>query len=169
MSAAKRDVPHFYAAAEIDAEPLGRLRDELRARGGEWERLTVTHLLLKAVGLALREVPEMNASWADDAVILHDEANIGLATAVGDGLLVPVVRGCDRRPLVEIVARAVGWWRRTGRVSVPTTCQGHLHGFDRHVPVARRGGVTNRAAVLAVGAIRAAVVLTGTWRGRVLI
>ncbi|HWP64466.1 MAG TPA: dihydrolipoamide acetyltransferase family protein, partial [Candidatus Limnocylindria bacterium] len=166
MAAAKRDVPHFYASTDIDVEALVGVKDELRARGGEWQRVTVTHLLLKAVGLALRAVPEMNASWADDAVVLHEAVNVGLAVATDDGLLVPVVRGCDTIPLAELVHRAQGL---VERVRSRRIAGDDLVGATFTVsnlgmyPVSHFAAVVNppHAGILAVGAIRAVPVVRG--------
>src|SRR5207249_582995 len=71
----------------------------------------------KAVGLALTRVPELNASYDGDAMALHEAVNVGVATAVADGLVVPVVRHCDREPLAAIVrqARALLERARSGR------------------------------------------------------
>src|SRR5689334_3727778 len=95
MGEAKREIPHFYASAEIAMDEAVRLKEALAALGGEYEHLTYTHLLVKAVGLALRRVPEVNGSYDGDAMILHEAVNVGVATAVEDGLVVPVIRNCD--------------------------------------------------------------------------
>jgi pyruvate dehydrogenase E2 component (dihydrolipoamide acetyltransferase) len=166
MAAAAREVPHFYASSEIDVEALVGVKDDLRGRGAEWQRVTVTHLLLKAVGLALRAVPEMNASWADDAVILHETVNIGLAVATDDGLLVPVVRGCDTEPLAELVRRAQGL---VERVRSRRIAADDLLGATFTIsnlgmyPVSQFAAVVNppHAGILAVGAIRATPVVRG--------
>src|SRR5262249_45048549 len=90
MGEAKREIPHFYASAEIAMDEAVRLKEALVALGAEYDGLTYTHLVLKAIGLALRRVPELNASYDGDAMVLHDAVNIGVATAVDDGLVVPV-------------------------------------------------------------------------------
>jgi pyruvate dehydrogenase E2 component (dihydrolipoamide acetyltransferase) len=159
MAAAKRDVPHFYATSDLDAGALMQVKDDLRGRGGEWSGVTVTHLLLKAVGVALREVPELNASWDDGAVVMHDEVNVGLAVSIDDGLIVPVVRRCDAQPLAalvkqasEVVARA-----RSGKFGgddlVGSTFAVSNLGM---YPVAQFAAVVNppNAGILAVGAVR---------------
>src|SRR5262245_22048308 len=106
MTEAKRDVPHFYASADIAMDECVRLKDGLAALGGEYAGITYTHLVLKAVGAALRRVREMNASFDGDTIVLHDTVHIALATATDDGLVVPVVRDCDRQPLAALVVQA---------------------------------------------------------------
>jgi pyruvate dehydrogenase E2 component (dihydrolipoamide acetyltransferase) len=159
MAEAKRDVPHFYASADVAMEEASRMKMQLAALGGNYDGITLTHLIVKAVGVALRRVPEMNASLDGDAVVLHAEVNIGLATAVDDGLLVPVVRGCDREPLHVLVPRM--------RALVARARAGKFHADDLTgatfsvsnlgmYPVSQFAAVVNppHAAILAVGAVR---------------
>ncbi len=159
MGEAKREVPHFYASAEIAMDEAVRLKAGLVALGGDYAGLTYTHLVLKAVGLVLRRVPELNASYDGDAMVLHEAVNIGLATAVTDGLVVPVVHGCDREPLAAIVRQVKGLVERAraGRfagddLSGGTFTVSNLGMF----PVSEFAAVINppQAAILAVGAIR---------------
>jgi pyruvate dehydrogenase E2 component (dihydrolipoamide acetyltransferase) len=159
MGEAKREIPHFYASAEVAVEELERLKEALAARGGGYEGLTYTHLVLKAVGLALHRVPELNASYDGDAMILRESVNVGLATAVDDGLLLPVVRGCDREPLATIVERTRGLVERAraGRFAADdlvgaTFTVSNLGMF----PVTEFAAIINppQAAILAVGAMR---------------
>ena len=103
MSASKREVPHFYVTSEIDMSEAARVRAALA--GEVSERVTFTHLLIRALALTLARHPRVNASWSDGAIVYHDDVNIGIAVAVEDGLIAPVLRGCQRLSLVEI-ARA---------------------------------------------------------------
>jgi pyruvate dehydrogenase E2 component (dihydrolipoyllysine-residue acetyltransferase) len=159
MADAKREVPHFYASAEIAMDEAVRLKGSLAALEGEWTGVTYTHLILKATGLALARAPELNASWDGDAVIVHDEVNVGMAVSVDDGLMVPVVHHCDREPLAAIVRRA--------RELVERARGGRFSGDDLSgatftvsnlgmLPVSDFAAVVNQpqAAILAVGAIR---------------
>jgi pyruvate dehydrogenase E2 component (dihydrolipoamide acetyltransferase) len=159
MAEAKRTVPHFYVSGEIDMDEALRLKESLAALGGDWGGITVTHLLVKAVGIALARVPEMNASLDGDDVILHPQANVGIATAVDAGLLVPVVRDCAGTPLRQIVTVARGLVDRARR--------GKLAGDDLTggtftisnlgmFPVSDFAAVINppQAAILAVGTVR---------------
>ena len=105
MAEAKREIPHFYVGAEIDMTEAVRLRasiKQLEAMPG----LTLTHLLLRALALALVQHPRVNASWRDGAVELHDDVNIGIAVAVEDGLVVPVLHRAQTLTLAEVAARA---------------------------------------------------------------
>jgi len=159
LAEAKRDIPHFYASADVLMDEAVRLKEALVQLGGEYEHLTYTHLVLKAVGLALRRVPEVNASLDGDALVLHGEANVGMATAIDDGLVVPVVRRCDSQPLAAIVQQARGLIERAraGKfagddLSGGTFTVSNLGMF----PVTDFAAIVNppQAAILAVGAIR---------------
>jgi pyruvate dehydrogenase E2 component (dihydrolipoamide acetyltransferase) len=105
MAEAKRDIPHFYVAAEIDMSEAMHLRESIKRREA-MPGLTVTHLLLRALAIALVRHPRVNASWRDDAIEVHDDVNLGIAVAVEDGLIVPVLRRAQTLSLGEIVARA---------------------------------------------------------------
>ncbi len=105
MTAAKRDVPHFYVTAEIDMSDAARLRDTLATGDAVPERITYTHLIIRALALTLQRHPRVNASWADGGITYHDDINIGIAVAVDDGLVAPVLRGCQNLSLRQI-ARA---------------------------------------------------------------
>jgi pyruvate dehydrogenase E2 component (dihydrolipoamide acetyltransferase) len=100
-------VPHFFLTTEID---MGRaldlrkaLNDRLSASG---VKVGVNDLLVKVAAEALARHPEINASWADDAIQRHGSADIGIAVAVPDGLITPVVREADRKGLAQIAAEA---------------------------------------------------------------
>jgi pyruvate dehydrogenase E2 component (dihydrolipoamide acetyltransferase) len=96
-------VPHFYLAAEANATGLIQWRE--RALQRATEKLTFTDLLVKLVAMALRKHPRLNARWENNAIVLNEAVNIGLAVAVEEGLLVPVIHEADRLGLNEIAAR----------------------------------------------------------------
>jgi pyruvate dehydrogenase E2 component (dihydrolipoamide acetyltransferase) len=159
MAEAKREVPHFYASAEIAMDEAARAKDALAQLGGDFEGLTYTHLVLKAVGLALRQVPELNASYDGDAMILHDAVHVGLATATDEGLVVPVVRNCDRERLAEIVRQTQGLVERARSLHfAPDDLSGATFTVSNlgMFPVSDFAAIINppQAAILAVGAVR---------------
>jgi pyruvate dehydrogenase E2 component (dihydrolipoamide acetyltransferase) len=95
--------PHFYLHREVDAGRLGSWREAAkRALGRD---VSVTDLLVRATAAALRTHPRANAAWVDGNVRLNDEVNVGIAVAVEDGLLVPVIHGADQIGLGSIAAR----------------------------------------------------------------
>jgi pyruvate dehydrogenase E2 component (dihydrolipoamide acetyltransferase) len=104
LTEAKRDVPHFYLMRKLDATPLlafrGRLNDLLGDRG----KVSVNDLIIKAVALALRRVPECNASWEGEAIRRYNRVHIGVAVAIDEGLVTPVVRDADQKGIGAIAA-----------------------------------------------------------------
>jgi len=103
-------VPHFFLTTEID---MGRaldlrksLNERLAGRGDGGAKVGVNDLLVKVAAEALARHPEINASWDGDAIQRHGSADIGIAVAVPDGLITPVLREADRKGLVQIAAEA---------------------------------------------------------------
>ncbi|GIW45168.1 MAG: hypothetical protein KatS3mg077_2450 [Candidatus Binatia bacterium] len=108
MSQSKRDIPHFYVTSEIDMSEAARLREQLLATNLFPERITYTHLLIRALALVLPRHPRANASWVDGAVEIHSDINIGIAVAVEDGLVAPVIHRCQNMGLREIAQATQG-------------------------------------------------------------
>ena len=104
LTQAKQQIPHFYLAAEAEVTKLMALRTELNAMP-DYPKLTLTHLLVAAVGRALRELPELNRVWTDDGIVSFASCDVGVAVNAGRGLLVPVVPDVAGRSL-EGIARA---------------------------------------------------------------
>jgi pyruvate dehydrogenase E2 component (dihydrolipoamide acetyltransferase) len=159
MADAKRDIPHFYVSGDLAMDEAVRLREGLAALGGEFDGVTLTHLIVKACGLALRRVPEMNASFDVDGVVVHEHVNVGIAAATDDGLLVPVLRDVDRAPLASVVhgARAAVARARAGKPSGDDLSGGTFTVSNLGMfPVAHFAAVVNppQAAILAVGTVR---------------
>jgi len=103
----KTQFPHFYLEIEVDAAPLGALREQLNAGlGADGVRLSVNDLILKAAALALRAVPAVNASWSDAGIVSHGATHVSFAVAIDDGLITPVIKDTDRKTVFEISAEA---------------------------------------------------------------
>jgi pyruvate dehydrogenase E2 component (dihydrolipoamide acetyltransferase) len=104
MARSKREIPHYYVGHTIDLHrALGWLADE-NTRRPVPERLLAGVLLLRAVALALREVPELNAVWRAGQVEPRTEVNVGVAISLrGGGLVAPALHDADRRPLDELM------------------------------------------------------------------
>jgi pyruvate dehydrogenase E2 component (dihydrolipoamide acetyltransferase) len=99
-------VPHFYLFRTVDAGRLVAWHESARRRWGHQDaKITYTDLLVRLVAAALRAHPRLNAAFVDGAISLNDAVNVGLAVAVEDGLVVPVVQRADELGLREIAAR----------------------------------------------------------------
>ena len=104
LTEAKRDIPHFYLQRSIDAAPLLGFRQKLNDLLGDRGKVSVNDLVVKAVALALRRVPECNASWEGDLIRRHHRVHVGIAVAIEDGLVTPVVRDADLKGIGAIAA-----------------------------------------------------------------
>jgi pyruvate dehydrogenase E2 component (dihydrolipoamide acetyltransferase) len=97
-------VPHFYLRREVVATRLLSWREVARAKPGG-EAVNVTDLLVRVCGEALSRHPRVNASWRNGAIVPGPGINVGLAVAIDDGLVVPVIHGADGLSLPAIAAR----------------------------------------------------------------
>tara|TARA_B100000745_G_scaffold288047_1_gene225185 strand:+ start:1113 stop:2450 length:1338 start_codon:yes stop_codon:yes gene_type:complete len=96
-------VPHFFLSKEANAGQLSCWRKQTQQHSGQ--KITYTDLLVKVVAAALREHPRLNGKWEDEQIILNDEINIGLAVAVENGLVVPVIHQTDQLKLRDLADR----------------------------------------------------------------
>ena len=102
----KTTIPHFYLQAEIDAEPLTRLRKEINAEAESAGRLkvTVNDFILKATAVAAKRVPLANAAFQGESILQHGRVQLACAVAIEEGLVTPVIRDADKKSLSEISA-----------------------------------------------------------------
>jgi pyruvate dehydrogenase E2 component (dihydrolipoamide acetyltransferase) len=100
----KGPVPHFYLNIEIDAGPLMTARAELKSAGekSDSSKITVNDFVLKAAVEAAVKVPKANASFGGDAIVQYNDVNLGIAVALEEGLVTPVVRAAQGKSLREI-------------------------------------------------------------------
>jgi len=96
-------IPHFYLIREVKASRLVAWREKVQNNSGE--KITYTDLLVRLTAAALRRFPRLNASWLNDNIVLNSEINIGLAVAVDDGLVVPVIHHADEMNLSQLASR----------------------------------------------------------------
>jgi pyruvate dehydrogenase E2 component (dihydrolipoamide acetyltransferase) len=97
-------VPHFYLNIDIDAAPLMEAREELKSagEGADAAKITVNDFVLKAAVQAAVKVPRVNASFDGDAIVQYADIDLGIAVAIEDGLLTPVIRAAQNKSLREI-------------------------------------------------------------------
>jgi pyruvate dehydrogenase E2 component (dihydrolipoamide acetyltransferase) len=96
-------IPHFYLIREVNAARLKQWLAETRERSAE--KITITDLLVKLTSSALRQHPRLNASWLKGGIVLNPHVSVGLAVAVEDGLVVPVIHDSDGLGLSQLAAR----------------------------------------------------------------
>jgi pyruvate dehydrogenase E2 component (dihydrolipoamide acetyltransferase) len=97
-------IPHFYLTIDINAAPLMQAREELKSagEGADTAKITVNDFVLKAAVQAAVKVPRANASFDDDAIVQYADVDLGIAVAIDDGLLTPVIRAAQNKSLREI-------------------------------------------------------------------
>src|SRR5438552_1094423 len=101
-------VPHFYLTIDVNAGPLMEAREELKSAGENTDaaNITVNDFVLKAAVMAAVKVPRANASFDGDAIAQYADVDLGIAVAIEDGLLTPVIRAAQNKSLREISALA---------------------------------------------------------------
>ena len=101
-------VPHFYLTIEINAGPLMEAREELKSagEGADAAKITVNDFVLKAAVMAAVKVPRVNASFDNDSIVQYADVDLGVAVAIEEGLLTPVIRAAQDKSLREVSALA---------------------------------------------------------------
>ncbi|HET6420541.1 MAG TPA: dihydrolipoamide acetyltransferase family protein, partial [Geobacteraceae bacterium] len=156
-----RTIPHFSVTVSVDMAEAETLQRGFRDGGVP---ISINDIIVKAAAMALRKFPRLNASFSEEGVILYPEINIGIAVSVEDGLLVPIVRGCDRLSLknVSALSRELVDRARQGKISEKEISGGTftvsnlgMFGVEEFTAVI----YPTQAAILAVGAIRDTAVI----------
>ena len=169
MPLSKAPIPHFYVTSEVAMDRAWDLRQELNALDGQ-PKISVNDLVVRACALALTEHPHVNASFQGDAVRVYHRAHIGIAVALDDGLITPVLRNCESKPLAQIAVesrdlaeRARARKLRAQELSGATFSISNLGMYD----VAEFSAIINppEGAILAVGSVRQVPVVAGPGLG----
>lgn len=100
LAESKFTAPHFYLTISVDMDNAIASRKAINAKSAQ--KISFNDFIVKASAVSLREHPSINSSWREDVILRNDHINIGVAIAVEDGLLVPVVRYTDTKTLAEI-------------------------------------------------------------------
>lgn len=102
MVQSKQTVPHFYVTVEVDMKAAGELRTSLNALEGERPKITFTDMIVKAAAIALTKVPQAGTQYQEEGLKPPSGMHIGIAVALDDGLVVPVLRDADKKTLLSI-------------------------------------------------------------------
>ncbi|HET8532186.1 MAG TPA: dihydrolipoamide acetyltransferase family protein [Methylomirabilota bacterium] len=165
MPMSKAPVPHFYVTSEVDMDAAWALREQWNGLDGQ-PRISVTDMVIKAAALALRKNPGVNAQLNGQAIRIHHRAHIGIAVALEQGLITPVLRDCDVKSLGRIAVesrdlaeRARGGKLRAQEMSGATFSISNLGMFD----VEEFSAIINppEGAILAVGSVLQKPVVDG--------
>ena len=105
LQESKQTVPHFYVTMECEIDKLLAMRKDLNARAeatGEDYKISVNDFIIRAAAFAMKKVPDVNASWTDEAMRLYNDIDISVAVAIDGGLITPIVRNADQKGLAVI-------------------------------------------------------------------
>ncbi|MDE0633805.1 MAG: dihydrolipoamide acetyltransferase family protein [Caldilineaceae bacterium] len=164
MSQSKQTIPHFYITSSVTMDDALALRRQYNEAFPADAQVTVNDIVVKAVALALRDFPNLNASYIDDRIEVHTDINVGAAVAVEGGVLTVTTRQTDRSPISDIARenRAMIERARAGRarpddVAGSTFTISNLGGYDTD----HFAAIINppQAAILAVATARETAVV----------
>jgi pyruvate dehydrogenase E2 component (dihydrolipoamide acetyltransferase) len=108
----KQNVPHFYLSCELNIDKLQELRAALNEVAPLDEndnpayKISVNDLIIKAVAMSLKKVPEANSSWSDEAVLIYNNIDISMAVAIDGGLITPIIKNADQKTIQTISKEA---------------------------------------------------------------
>ncbi len=102
LQESKQTIPHFYVSVDVELDALLALRAQINAAAPEKDgkpayKVSVNDMVIKALALALRDVPDANVSWTDNAMVKHKHADVGVAVSIPGGLITPIIRKARRR------------------------------------------------------------------------
>lgn len=104
----KQQVPHFYLSSDLKIDRLLEMRATINGEARVLEngkpeyKISVNDLVIKAVSLALKKVPEANSAWQEDAIQLYNNVDISVAVAIDGGLITPIIKNADQKDVVTI-------------------------------------------------------------------
>lgn len=104
LQEAKQTIPHFYLRNEVTLDALLSLRQQWNALDEQVPKVSINDFIIKACALALRDLPQVNVSWIQGVVRQYQDVDISVAVAVDGGLVTPVIRNADQKPLRTISA-----------------------------------------------------------------
>jgi pyruvate dehydrogenase E2 component (dihydrolipoamide acetyltransferase) len=163
LQTSSRDTPHFHVTMSIDMTAALAVRERLNAGKAKEEKISVNDLVVRAVALGLKAFPAVNCRMSPegDKIVYHAGVNVGVATAVPDGLVVPVVTDTDQKGWAELAAQTkrVSGEARKGKIigagkGTFTVSNLGLYGVEEFTAIIN----PPEAAILAVGAVKPEVV-----------
>ena len=155
MAEVKPGVPHFYVTVDIEMEEAAKLREQAKAAE---VKVSFNDLIVKAAALALRRQPKVNVSLQGDRILQFHTADVGIAVAIEDGLITPVIRDADQKSLGTIAAEARELAERARRKALKpeeysggsiTVSNLGMFGVDAFIAVIN----PPQASIIAVGAV----------------
>ncbi len=155
LSEVKPGVPHFYLTVDVEMDAAMKIRDEAKALES---KVSVNDIIVKAAAIALRRVPKINVSLQGDRVLQFHTADVGIAVAIEEGLITPILRDADQKGLATLSAESRDLAERARKRALKpqeytggsiTVSNLGMYGIDSFVAVIN----PPQAAILAVGAV----------------
>ncbi|MET0568598.1 MAG: 2-oxo acid dehydrogenase subunit E2 [Hyphomicrobiaceae bacterium] len=175
LTESKQQVPHFYVKASCRIDALQALRQRLQPQG---QKVSINDCIVRAVALALREVPDANVGWTDTEMLKYDSVDVAVAVATPKGLVTPIVRAVETKSVAQIgqELRDLAARGRTGRLR-PDEYQGGqvsvsnlgMYGVEEFSAILNPPqsaifavGAAEQRAVIVDGQVQVATVMTVT-------
>jgi pyruvate dehydrogenase E2 component (dihydrolipoamide acetyltransferase) len=103
----KQTIPHFYLTVDCQIDSLLKLREQInqtapKTNNEPAHKISVNDFVIKAVAHALKAVPQANASWSDEGIILYNNIDVSVAVAINEGLITPIIKNADQKSLSHI-------------------------------------------------------------------
>lgn len=161
LTEVKPGVPHFYLTVELEMDQALKLREEAKAKE---LKLSVNDIIVKAVGVAVRRFPRINQVFAGDVIQQLQNVDVGVAVAIEDGLITPIVKDADQKGLAEIAAEVRDLAERAKKKALKpdeytggsiTVSNLGMFGIDSFIAVIN----PPQASILAVGKVEPKVVV----------
>ncbi len=162
LQESKQTIPHFYVSVDCELDALLKLRGEINAAAPESDgkpayKISVNDMIIKALALALRDVPDANVSWTDENMVKHKHADVGVAVSIPGGLITPIVRKAETKTLSAISNEMKDYGKRAKeRKLKPEEYQGGTTAVSNMgmMGVSNFAAVVNppHATILAIGA-----------------
>lgn len=161
LTEVKPGVPHFYLTVELEMDQALKLREEAKAKE---LKLSVNDIIVKAVGVAVRRFPRINQVFAGDSIQQLQNVDVGVAVAIEDGLITPIVKDADQKGLAEIAAEVRDLAERAKKKALKpdeytggsiTVSNLGMFGIDSFIAVIN----PPQASILAVGKVEPKVVV----------
>ena len=107
LQESKQTIPHFYVTVDCELDALLALRSQLNKAAPLKDdkpayKLSVNDMVIKALALALRDVPDANVSWTDENMVMHKHSDVGVAVSIPGGLITPIIRSAEQKTLSAI-------------------------------------------------------------------
>ena len=165
MVTSRQTSAHVTTFFEADFSGIAKFREALRQGSGQGQTLTYLPFVVRAVTRAIRDVPTVNSAWGEQGIVVKKDLHIGIATALEEGLLVPVVRHADRKGLAQLAKEIADLAERARSKKLsPEEVQGGTFTITNHggfgslfsTPIIHQPQI----AILGVGAIQKRAVVT---------